>query len=129
MDPTDPIFGRLQIKLNDHHYLIMIIAWTTLNVYYYEGLFLYFYATITGNDIIINIIIFFLPTNPTLAHQMSIEQHNMTWPYAWKLFSQVMHEHYSSTTNTIKFTVWYWKINVPQNYITSTGPQSCKIKL
>ena len=33
MDPTDPIFGTLQINLNDDHYLMTIIARTTSNVH------------------------------------------------------------------------------------------------
>ena len=45
-DLTDPIFGRLQIKINDNHYPVTIIALTTSNVHdnliaEFRGYFLY----------------------------------------------------------------------------------------
>ena len=84
-----------------------IIALTILNVYdnlivKFRGYFLYqlrfFYAT-TGYDIIISFYLFFyLPTNPILAHQISVEQGiNLAWPclhrkkkiYVWSLTNTV----------------------------------------
>ena len=63
-----------------------IVALTTSIVYdnliaKFRGYFLL--ANTTGNDIIINwfYLFFYLPTNPTLAHQMFVEQDiNLAWP-------------------------------------------------
>ena len=89
-----------------------IIALTTSNVSKFRG---YFYTdsifrlyNTTGNDITINcfLLLFYLPINPTLAHQnlMSVEKDiNLAWPYYDMHISSkcigLFHKHTSMTFN------------------------------